>query len=203
MMPEHLTPEARTVLRRAVDHARQFGHRYLGGEHFLLALAAADHPAGAVLRERGVTPDRVEAEIARLAGCGLFGDLDRSALAVIGVDVDAVRARVEASFGRDALARANQAVRRGPGAAWWDPRRVAVAGAERDGVFLPFTPGARKSVASARAAAVRGGVQVGVEHLALGLLAADDGLVPAILAALGAPPPTVRAAILDRGRQAS
>jgi hypothetical protein len=47
-----------------------------------------------VLRERGVTPDRVEAEIARLAGGGLFGDLDRSALAVIGVDVDAVRAAI-------------------------------------------------------------------------------------------------------------
>jgi Clp amino terminal domain, pathogenicity island component len=49
----------------------------------------------------------------------------------------------------------------------------------------------------------RGGVQVGVEHLALGLLAADDGLVPAMPAALGASPPAVRAAILDRGRQAS
>jgi hypothetical protein len=203
MMPEHLTPEARTVSRRAYDHARRLGHRYIGGEHFLLALSAADHPVGAVLRERGVTPERVEEEIVRLAGGGLFGDLDRSALAVIGVDVDAVRARIEASFGPDALTRANQAVRRGPGASWWDPRRVTVAGAERDGVFLPFTPGARKSVVNARAAAIRHGTRIGVEHLALGLIAADDGLVPAILAAVGTSPPALRAAILDRGRRAS
>lgn len=203
MMPEHLTPDARAVSRRAYDHARRLGHRYIGGEHFLLALSTADHPVGAVLRERGVTPERVEEEIARLAGGGLFGDLDRGALAVIGVDVDAVRARIEASFGQDALARADQAVRRGPGAAWWDPRRVVVAGVQRDGVFLPFSPGARQAVVSARAAAARHGVQIGVEHLALGLITADDGLAPAILTALHASPAALRAAILGRYRQAS
>jgi ATP-dependent Clp protease ATP-binding subunit ClpA len=203
MMPEHLTPQARAVSRRAYDHARRLGHRYIGGEHFLLALSAADHPVGAVLRERGVTPERVEEEIGRLAGGGLFGDLDRSALAVIGIDVDAVRARIEASFGQDALTRADQAVRRRPGASWWDPRRVVVAGVQRDGVFLPFSPGARQTVVSARTAAARRGVQIGVEHLALGLITADDGLAPAILAAVGALPAALRAAILARYRQAS
>ena len=67
-------------------------------------------PAGAVPREHGVTPGRVEAEIVRLSGGGLFGDLDRGALAAVGVDIDAVRATTEASFGQEALTRAARAV---------------------------------------------------------------------------------------------
>jgi ATP-dependent Clp protease ATP-binding subunit ClpA len=44
---------------------------------------------------------------------------------------------------------------------------------------------------------------IGVQHIALGLLAIDGGLVPPILAALGTSPKVLRAAILDRYRQAS
>jgi hypothetical protein len=43
----------------------------------------------------------------------------------------------------------------------------------------------------------------GTEHLALALLASSDGLVPPILSALGVSAPALRAAILDRCRQAS
>jgi hypothetical protein len=55
----------------------------------------------------------VAEEIARRAGPGavLFGGLDRDALAAIGIDLDAVRARIESSFGPEALARS---VRREP-----------------------------------------------------------------------------------------
>ena len=45
--------------------------------------------------------------------------------------------------------------------------------------------------------------QIGVEHIALALTAVKNGLVPAILSAAGAPAPALRAAILDRYRQAS
>jgi ATP-dependent Clp protease ATP-binding subunit ClpA len=44
---------------------------------------------------------------------------------------------------------------------------------------------------------------VGVQHIALGLLAIEDGSVPPILRALGASPKILRAAIRDRYRQAS
>jgi hypothetical protein len=57
----------------------------------------------------------VEAEIARLSGGGLFGDLDRDALATVGVDIDAVRAATEAAFGHEALTRAARAAHREPG----------------------------------------------------------------------------------------
>jgi hypothetical protein len=44
---------------------------------------------------------------------------------------------------------------------------------------------------------------IGVEHIALGLVAASSGPVLPILSALGASAPALRAAILDRYRQAS
>ncbi len=63
-----------------------------------------------------VTPELVEEEIVRRvglgAGAGLFGGLDKDALATIGIDLDAVRARIEAAFGPQALARAAQAAHR-------------------------------------------------------------------------------------------
>jgi hypothetical protein len=48
MMAGHMTPDARAVAIGAYKHAIRLGHRYLGGDHFLLALASADQPAGAV-----------------------------------------------------------------------------------------------------------------------------------------------------------
>jgi Clp amino terminal domain, pathogenicity island component len=203
MMPIRMTPDARLVSMNAFDAARRLGHGYIGGAHFLLAVAAAGPPVGVILRERGVTPERVETEIIRLSGAGLFGDLDRDALASIGIDVDAVRARIEASFGQEALTRANQAVRREPAVPSWDPRRVRRTGAERDGVFLPHTPGATRSVQYAHAEAAHRGTQIGVEHLALGLLAVQGELVPPILSALGVSVPELRTAILGRYREAS
>jgi ClpA/ClpB-like protein len=61
-MTGHMTADAIAIGMRAYENAIRLGHPYLGGEHFLLALAAAVQPAGAVLREHGATPGRVEAE---------------------------------------------------------------------------------------------------------------------------------------------
>jgi hypothetical protein len=206
MMAAYLTNDPRFVLMNGFDHAIRLGHHYLGGEHFLLALAGSDEPAGVVLREQGVTPERVEAEIVRLSGAGLFGDLDRSALATLGIDVDAVRTGVEARFGQAALGQADQALRRAPGA--WNPRRRK--GAERDGVFLPHGPGvdeilrhAIREPEAGHATRPTNAIRPTTEGLALSLLAASEGLVPAILSALGVSVPAVRAAILDRYQQPS
>ena len=115
-MFERFTDEARTIIALASEHARRLGHRYVGGEHILLAAVTAGQPASAVLCAHGVTPEFVEEEIVRRvglgAGAGLFGGLDKDALATIGIDLDAVRARIEASFGPQALARAAQAAHR-------------------------------------------------------------------------------------------
>jgi hypothetical protein len=218
----------------AQRHARRLGHRYIGCEHLLLALVGVDQPASAVLRERGLTPGRVEEEIVRRAGmgagAGLFADLDRDALSSIGIDLDAVRARIDASFGPDALTRADRAVhrttRRRPGPArgrllhrWRHRNRVrhvlpvrAVApppegryeAADQPAGHIPFTPGAKKCLESTlREAVAQHQSDIGVEHIALGLLVTNRGLVPPILDEAGLSAPELRAAILDRYRPAS
>lgn len=197
-MTAHQTRDAVAISMRAYEHAIRLGGRYFGAEHFLLALAAADQPAGAALRQLGVLPERVEAEIARL---GLLGGLDRDALSAIGIDVDAVYARAASAFGREALTRAAGTVRREP--AWFSllPRRRAGAG--RDGSFLPHDAGALEGIGNAlREAEIRHAPQIDVEHWALGFLAVSTGPLPAILSGLGVSGPAARAAIADRYRQA-
>jgi hypothetical protein len=200
-MTRNFTEDANAIMVQAYEHAIRLGHPRLGGEHLLLALAGASQPAGTVLREQGATPERVDAEIVRLSGGGLFGDLDRDALAVVGVDIDAVRATTEASFGQEALSRAARAVYRQP--RWFDPRRAAFVG--RDGALLPLGPGAGQALQGARreAQARHAAEPAGVADLALGILAVSEGLVPPVLSGLGTSGPALSTAILDRYRQAS
>jgi ATP-dependent Clp protease ATP-binding subunit ClpA len=222
-MFERFTGDARAAVARAHEHARRLGHRYIGCEHLLLAAVSTGGPAAAALCERGITPQAVETEIVRLIGLGqpasLLSALDREALASIGIDLDAVRERVEAAFGPDAFTRAAPAACRGNRPAWPKspmtrlPRRGrrSRAAAGLDAAFgayptghLPFTPRAKASLQrSVREALQLGQSYIGVEHLTLALLAMDQGTVPPILAALGASPATLRAAILDRHQQAS
>jgi ATP-dependent Clp protease ATP-binding subunit ClpA len=222
-MFERFTGGGRAVVVQAQEHARRLGHGYIGCEHLLLAAASTSEPAGAALREHGVTPEGVEAEIVRRVGlgqaAGLFSALDRDALASIGIDIDAVRAQIEAAFGPDALTRAGPgacrgsrpAARRSPLALLRRSRgaghgRGTTAGARPAGPggHIPFTPRAKKSLElSLREARARQDGYVGVEHLTLALVGMDAGAVPPILSALGTTQATLRSAILDRYRRAS
>ena len=225
-MFERFTADARTTVIHAQEHARRLGHRYIGTEHLLLALAHSGQPAGEVLREHGVTPQRVEQELVQRAGlgagAGLFADLDQEALAAIGIDLDAVRARIETAFGTYALTRASQAVQgaRRPASRWRRvrrrrrARRLIPAGTppapgglyqagNRAAGHIPFTPGAKKTLENTvREALASRDNHIGVEHIALGLLTVNSGLVPAILNAVGTSGPALRAAILGRYRKA-
>jgi hypothetical protein len=229
MMFERFTDTARHVVVQAQKDARRLGHNYIGCEHLLLAAAAAAEPASAVLRDQGVTPERVEAEILRAAGRGKtadpLGGLDRQALAFIGIDLDVVRARIEAAFGPDALTRPLPAACRSRRPAWQKgplaelirrrARRNAPlpAGPARQraaspgfvsGGHIPFTPRAKKSLEiSLREAKALHDNYIGVQHLTLALLALKDGTVPVILSACGASATSLRAAILARYRKAS
>ena len=118
-MPGHRVRDTRTSAARALGHAGRLTRRYVSGEHLMTVLVSAVYagrdprPARAVLHSCGATIEDVAEEVARRAGPGavLFGGLDRDALAAIGIDLDAVRARIESSFGPEAL---TQAVRREP-----------------------------------------------------------------------------------------
>jgi ClpA/ClpB-like protein len=50
--PGTFTDDARTIMFHSQEHARRLGHTHTGGEHFLLALAAADVPVAAGWRRR-------------------------------------------------------------------------------------------------------------------------------------------------------
>ena len=223
-MFERFTDSARQVVVQAQSEARQLGHGFIGGEHLLLALVSLDEPAAAVLRDHGVTTERIRAEVIRVVGpgqaVGLLAGLDREALASIGIDLDVVRSRIEATFGPDALARAIPAVRRrrrrGFPSRLRRPARNArllpagapsrkpldVAGPPRG--HIPFTGRAKKALErSLREAQAAGDNYIGVQHVALALLGMDGGMVPAILSALGVSPAALRTAILDRYRKAS
>jgi hypothetical protein len=233
MMLERFTDTARHVIVQAQADARRLGHNYIGCEHLLLSAAATGEPASLVLRDQGVTPNRIEAEILRTIGPGQTADpvggLDREALASIGIDLDVVRARIEAAFGADALTGALPATphhprparRQGPLAELIRRRRrrrarrnaPLPAGPSRQlpafagpapGGHIPFTPRAKKTLQLAlREAQALHDNYIGVQHLTLALLALKDGTVPAILSALGAPAASLRAAILARYRKAS
>ena len=240
-MFERFDADARTLVVQAVEHARRLGHRYVGSEHILLATVSAGAPAGAVMRTWGLTPELVEEEIVRRAGlgagAGLFAGLDRDALATIGIDLDAVRARIEASFGPQALTSAAQAAHQGrtphPGLrppltlrGWRRRRRARRVLAHAPGTrplrdappvtgrycasgplpsgHIPFTPVSKKILELTwREAVAMDDTQVGVEHIALALTTVESGLVPSIVSAAGAQATALRAAILDRYRQAS
>jgi hypothetical protein len=118
-MPRHLVRDTLAVPARALGHAGRLIRRYVSGEHLLTVLVSAVYagrdprPARAVLHSCGATIEDVAEEIARRAGPGavLFGGLDQDALAAIGIDLDAVRARIGSSFAPEAL---TQVVRREP-----------------------------------------------------------------------------------------
>ena len=232
-MFERFTGTARHVVVQAQEDARRLGHNYIGCEHLLMASAAADEPAGAVLRDQGVTPERIEAAILRTVGRGQtadpLGGIDRQALAFIGIDLEVVRARIEAAFGPDALTRTVPAACRSRRPAWGKGplaeltrrrhrrragrnaplpagplrQRPASAGPVPGG-HIPFTPRAKKTLElSLREAEALHDTCIGVQHLALALLAPKDGTVPVIVSSLGVPATSLRAAILARYRKAS
>jgi ATP-dependent Clp protease ATP-binding subunit ClpA len=76
--------------------------------------------------------------------------------------------------------------------------------ADQPAGHIPFTPGAKKCLESTlREAVAQHQSDIGVEHIALGLLVTNRGLVPPILDEAGLSAPELRAAILDRYRPAS
>jgi ClpA/ClpB-like protein len=241
MMFERFTGPARQVVVQAQHHARRYGHNFIGPEHLLLGVVLnEDDPASAVLRDLGLTPERTEAEFARLTrsqplgpagraggqpGCPApapagppaepaanpLAGLDADALATIGIDLDEVRTRIEATFGPGALSRAvpcgQQRRPRGP-----LHRRLLRRGRRGPGRpgplpsrgHIPFTPRAKKSLElSLREALTLGDNYIGLEHVALALTSMRDGLVPAIMAGLKVSPDAIRAALLDQHRKAS
>jgi ATP-dependent Clp protease ATP-binding subunit ClpA len=196
-MFERFTKEARAVVIGAQQEAVRLGHPVIGTEHLLLAMLDDGIGTAPVLRDAGVAKDRVEADIARLvdtvpddarpgdgeseaaAGPDTLDEADAAALRAIGIDIDAVRAKIEESFGPGAMS-----VPLVPGEAseggWLTSRR------RRRGRHRRFSPRAKKVLELGLREAIRlKHGWIGPEHLLLGLLREGRGLAAAVLTRQG------------------
>ena len=108
LMFERFADSARQVVTLAQDEAATLHAGHIGTEHLLVALAdEPSGPAGRALRGLGLDAPRLR------EGARRPGELDPEALALLGIDLDEVRRRVEAAFGPGALDRRRPARRRG------------------------------------------------------------------------------------------
>ncbi|MEH0841947.1 Clp protease N-terminal domain-containing protein [Micromonospora sp. CPCC 205711] len=174
-MFERFTDRSRTVVRRAVEESRAEGRRPVGTEHLLLGvLADADNLAVRVLADAGVRADDLRAAVARHTARGDtgLGEADAAALREIGIDLAAIVARIEESFGPDALREAVPPPRRR-----WGRRRPD------DG---RFSPRAKKVLELSLREAIRlRHHHIGTEHILLGLLREGGGLGALVLTEAG------------------
>jgi ATP-dependent Clp protease ATP-binding subunit ClpA len=200
-MFERFTPAARQVVVRAQDEAHAFGHPWLGTEHLLLGvLAEPQAPGVSVLTDLGVTVDTGRAALRQLVGTGGLCETDADALRTLGIDLDEVRRRVEASFGPGALdhpPHPRGRRRRRP------RRRSRCEPADVTG-HLSFMPRAKRALERAhREALALGNPDIGVEHLLLGLLDPRSNMAVELLRHLGTNPEVIRARVLaDLGKAA-
>ncbi len=186
-MFERFTKSARASVTGAQEAARRLKHDRVGTQHMLLGLLGQPTSvAGRALADLAVTAADVEREIlAALAGTP-FGVGDAEALSAIGINLDKVRRRIEATFGKDALGRRVRRVKHGP-----------LSG------HIPFTPRNKKVLElSLREALALGHNYIGTEHILLGLVREGQGLAMQVLTKLGVSPDVLRTKVLDELRKA-
>ncbi len=169
-MFERFTRAARDTVTAAQREARDLHHSRIGTEHLLLGLLdQRSSPVAAVLVAHGLTRTTVvEGIVAHVGG----DDLDADALTTLGIDLDAVRDRVEATFG--------------PG---------ALDGGKRPGTkgHIPFSSRAKKVIElSLREAIALQQKTITDGHIALGLLREGQGLAMKIIADRGVDPFALR-----------
>jgi len=175
-MFERFTTSARNVVVRAKAEARDLQHGMVGTEHLLLALLDPDAGLGyRLLHGAGVHRQLVRADIQRLVAPPrkIISAEDAAALRTVGIDVDAVLARIEATFGPEAL--------HAPPA----PARRGLLGRPRT-PGNTFSPRAKKVIELSLREAIRlGHNSIGTEHILLGLIREGEGLAAKILTDAG------------------
>ncbi len=177
-MFERFSEGARRTVVLGREEARRLQHDHFGTEHLLLGiLGQPDDPAAAVLIDAGLDVVTARGVVARLLGAP-HPQVDEAALAAIGVDLEAVREAVEASFGSGALdAPAGRPERRRKGA-------------------IRFTGRAKKVLSLAlRATVAQGAGRIEAGHLLLGMLREGGGLGVRVLREHGLDPVAVERAV--------
>lgn len=152
----------------AQEEARELRSPSIQVEHVLLGLLVApDEGLRRLLAERGITAEGVRGELGRKRTGEPLGEEDAEALRSIGIDLDAVRESLEATFGEDALERAVPAEKE---------RRGLFRGAKGMNTgHIPFTRDAKKVLElSLRETIARGDDRIEAGHVLLGVLRAPN-----------------------------
>lgn len=180
-MFERFTQEARAAVIGAQEVARRLRSDRIGSEHVLLgALGTRDSVAARALARTGVEPAAVEAAVRALPP----HPIDPDALAGIGIDLDAVRTRVERTFGPGALDRPA-------------PDDPADRGRRRPAGHIPFDGAAKKMLEVALREALRlQHRRIDTGHLLLAVVRLDDTPAHRALLAVGLDPDTLRTTVI-------
>jgi ATP-dependent Clp protease ATP-binding subunit ClpA len=172
-MFERFTKDAREAVVHAQDEARTLGADRIGTEHVLLgAVRTPDTVAARALSRVGVDHAALLAAVRALPA----HTIDADALAGIGIDLDSVRAQVEASFGAGAL--------------------DAATPPARSTGHLPFDADGKKLLEVSLREAIRcKHRRIDSGHLLLAAVRLDDATAYRALAAVGVGPAEVREAV--------
>ncbi|MFF4412678.1 Clp protease N-terminal domain-containing protein [Streptosporangium sp. NPDC001559] len=161
-MFERFHQESRQAVTLAQENARRLRHDSCGTEHILLGLLdQRSCMVTRVLTGHGLDYERAYQAVVRLTPVKRATALDAEALETIGIDLSAIRERVEAAFGPGSLDR--------------DP--VTTRNGLRSGRHIPFTPQAKKALELSlreTLALKQKGIRDG--HLLLGILREGRGL---------------------------
>jgi ATP-dependent Clp protease ATP-binding subunit ClpA len=161
-MWDRLTPDGREVLRLAFVESGELGHPCLADEHVLLGLLRhGTSGAAALLQAQGLDLATARAELLRV-GPTLGPSVDPArALRTLGIEIEQVRGRLEATFGTHAVEAAERRVRRRPR---WR------GGHPRPSPLCAHLLAKRSFEFAARYADQRGDTGIGPEHLLYGVL---------------------------------
>jgi ATP-dependent Clp protease ATP-binding subunit ClpA len=161
-MWERLTPDSQEVIRLAYLEAGELGHPCLADEHVLLGLLRQHRSqAATLLRAAGLDLATARAELVRV-GPTLGPRVDpAAALRNLGIEVEQVRRRLEATFGADTVHAAERRVRRRPR---WR------GGHPRPSPLCVYLLAKRSLQLAADFADRRGEAGIGPEHLLYGVL---------------------------------
>jgi hypothetical protein len=164
-MFERFTKSAGAVVERAQHEALAAGSSGIGAREMLLGVATGDGRGARVLAEHGATAEA-------LRGRPATGPLDGAALAAIGIDLDEIRRRAEATFGPGALER----------------------GQRPHAGHVPISPDGKKALELSLREALRlGDRKIDDGHVLLGVL--REGGANELLRSVGADPAALRDAL--------
>ncbi|MFD0888646.1 Clp protease N-terminal domain-containing protein [Streptosporangium algeriense] len=170
-MFERFHQESRQAVTLAQENARRLHHNHIGTEHILLGLLdQRSCMVTRVLARHGLDYERAYQAVVRLTPGRRADALDAEALETIGIDLSAIREKVEAAFGPGSLDR--------------DP--VTTRNGRRSGRHIPFTPQAKKALElSLRETLALKQRDIRDGHLLLGILREGRGLASRVIADAG------------------